>query len=102
VLFRSYSFKVNIYRIIQELINNARKHAQAEKLFVQILIDKQTLLLTIEDDGIGFDRNTDEGKGLGLVNIRNRVIYFNGTLQIQGFPGKGACIYIEFDLNKIQ
>jgi signal transduction histidine kinase/Tfp pilus assembly protein PilF len=70
-----------VYRIIQELINNISKHAQANTIMVQLSIHDQQLTISVEDDGCGFDvnHNTD---GIGLKNLRSRVAYLGGVLEI--------------------
>ncbi|MBT1697280.1 sensor histidine kinase [Fulvivirgaceae bacterium PWU4] len=77
-----------VFRIVQELLNNAVKHAQATEIKVTIGIQGQQLYLSVEDNGVGFnaeeqknDRQT--GKGLGLFNIENRARLLGGTLEFE-------------------
>jgi two-component system NarL family sensor kinase len=85
-----------VYRMIQELVNNILKHAEATKAMVQLFRKGNTLSITVEDNGRGFDpgllRTID---GTGLLNLKNRVAYLNGTLDIQTAPGKGTSVNIE-------
>ncbi|MBC7948597.1 MAG: PAS domain S-box protein, partial [Chitinophagaceae bacterium] len=81
--------KLNIYRIIQEQINNLLKHAGASKLSIRIVIEENYLQITTSDDGKGFDPSAKR-KGIGLSNIMNRVESFNGTLTIESGEGKGT------------
>ncbi len=88
--------EVFTYRIIQELINNAVKHANATQILVQLNTGMDKLLITVEDDGKGFDINKiANSKGAGMDNIKYRVQYFNGKLDIVTAPGNGTSINIE-------
>lgn len=87
--------EITVYRIIQELLNNVVKHAGASEVQLQLSRNEDTVSLTVEDDGTGFD--TASGKaGMGLSNIRDRVDYLNGKLDVQG-DGKGTSVHIEFE-----
>jgi len=88
----------NLYRITQEALNNAIKHAQANKIFVQLILHQNDLIFTFEDDGKGFDAKHYEitNKGMGLSSINNRVKAMSGTLEIDSTPPKrGTSITIE-------
>jgi two-component system, NarL family, sensor kinase len=90
---------VNIYRIIQELVNNAVKHAQPKQILVQLTKTANKVLISAEDDGKGFDTNVlKNSKGIGISNITNRVQYLNGTIDIQSTPGKGTAFNIELNV----
>jgi signal transduction histidine kinase len=87
-----------IYRIIQELLANVLKHAHASEVFVQCSQSENIFYITVEDDGVGIDKGlTDNPKGIGLENIRRRVEYLKGRLEIDSppTPGKGTIINIE-------
>lgn len=71
--------EVNAFRIIQELVNNAIRHADASNINVQISSRENTVQITVEDDGKGFDGDQIESDGIGLANVRSRVAYLNGT-----------------------
>jgi two-component system, NarL family, sensor kinase len=88
--------EVFTYRIIQELVNNAVKHAAAQQIIIQLNYAATSLHITVEDDGKGFNFNTiANSKGAGMDNIKYRVQYFNGTLDIVTAPGKGTSINID-------
>jgi signal transduction histidine kinase len=88
--------ETNLFRIIQEALNNIIKHAKAKSIFIHLLDKDGNLSLTIEDDGIGFAQNTSSYKeGIGLKNIENRTYYLNGKCTIESKPGKGTLILIE-------
>lgn len=85
---------MNIYRIIQESVQNALKYAQAQKIEVRIEDSHDTLKISILDDGIGFDiKTTDFGNG--LHNIKKRARDINSEIAIQSTPGKGTKIILE-------
>jgi two-component system NarL family sensor kinase len=88
--------EVFIYRIIQELVNNVIKHAEATQVLVQLAISNNKTVITVEDNGKGFDPVIlSDTKGAGMANIKYRMQYFNGTLDIITAPGKGASVNIE-------
>jgi two-component system NarL family sensor kinase len=88
--------EVTIYRIVQELVNNAVKHSGAERILVQVLRRDKTLNITVEDNGNGFDTVQWQNKiSAGLQNIQSRVNYLGGILDIKSVPGKGTSVYIE-------
>ena len=86
--------QLSVFRIIQELVNNAVKHAHASRILLQTTIEDDLLLIDIEDDGIGFDPLVVE-RNMGLHNIETRVQFLNGTMRIDSQPGKGTAINIE-------
>jgi len=92
---------VAIYRIIQELVNNAIKHAAAKNVLVQVHLSKQeqALAITVEDDGKGFDINAaDNAAGMGWRNIRNRVDFLKGKLDVSSIAGNGTSVLIEISI----
>ncbi|NLR63439.1 tetratricopeptide repeat protein [Chitinophaga varians] len=92
------SLKVEIYKIIQELITNAQKHSQATKVEVQLTQLDGMLKLLFEDNGRGFSPETVK-YGIGFQNIRDRLKLFDGVFTIDSFPSKGTVIDIEIPLN---
>ncbi len=93
------SIEIIIYRIMQELLNNTMKHAGATEVFVQLIKEGGRLNIVVEDNGKGFDTSlVENNKGAGLVNIRSRVDYLKGRLDIHAEPGKGTLINIEFNV----
>lgn len=89
-----FNIQLSLYRIAQESISNVIKYAQANNIIVQISQLQDTINLTIEDDGIGFD-TAKVKHGLGLINIKNRIELINGTLEILSEEGKGTTINVE-------
>ena len=87
---------VNIYRIIQELLQNALKHARAAQVIVQVTLRDGRFSITVEDNGKGFDSSLlSQSQGIGWSNIRNRVRYLNGTLDVRSLPENGTSVLIE-------
>jgi len=93
--FRMDPAKSNIvFRIVQELLNNTLKHAAARTAIVQLTREDNNLSVTVEDDGIGFDREAAGlTGGMGWTNIRTRVSYLKGQLDIKSEPGKGTYVH---------
>jgi signal transduction histidine kinase len=84
-----------IYRTINELVNNALKHAGASHILVQIIQDPDRIAFTVQDDGCGFDPETITSGGMGIQNIRTRVASFGGIIHIASTLGEGAEINVE-------
>jgi signal transduction histidine kinase len=88
---------IGIYRIIQELINNTMKHAAAKNAIVQLSRSADSIALTVEDDGKGFDTSIlNTAKGIGWANIIHRVEFLKGKLDVNSQPGKGTSVLVEF------
>ena len=88
--------EIFIYRIVQELVNNTVKHANASQVIVQVSMSKNKTEITVEDNGNGFDKTIlNQTKGAGMANINYRVGYFNGTTDIVSSPGTGTSVNIE-------
>jgi two-component system CheB/CheR fusion protein len=91
---------VNLYRITQEALHNVYKHAAATHVRVLIEIRTLAVLLTIEDNGRGFDAAAAGGpqSGVGLVGMRERALLIGGALQIESAPGGGTTIFVRVPL----
>lgn len=96
----SQDFKLNIYRILQELIKNILQHAKATTALVQLQMHEQLLTITVEDNGVGFNTATIVN-GLGLHNLQTRVLSMDGNYTFESEVGKGTSVYIEFDLRNV-
>lgn len=86
--------EVVVYRIVQELLNNAVKHSGATNILAQVMRNENNLTITVEDDGKGFDKEIVMS-GTGLKNVRSRVDYLKGQMDVQTAPGKGTSIHID-------
>ena len=85
--------KINIYRIIQESLQNIYKHANAEAVKISFQLKNDVILLSITDDGEGFDVNKSK-KGIGIKNINARVHDLEGTVDFMSEIHKGTTINI--------
>ncbi len=88
-----------IYRLVQEALTNVAKHARATVCRVYLQRLANTVLVTIEDNGVGFDVaavSESADRGLGLIGIRERVSQLQGSLRLESAAGKGTRITAEF------
>jgi len=91
--------EVGIFRTIQEAVNNIEKHAQASLVNVVIEFRRDTLAVSVEDNGIGFDSAGNVGsESFGLVGMRERIHLLNGELTIRSVKGTGTKITIKVTL----
>lgn len=90
--------KLTVYRIIQELINNALKHAKATEILVQFIHDNGKIDIAVEDDGIGFDiKKLKQQHGMGLTNLENRVNFLNGKMDVRSLINEGTSVNIQIE-----
>jgi signal transduction histidine kinase len=89
---------MNVYRCIQEAINNAIKYSHASNLLVETNFEKKTISIIIKDNGIGFDVETIAA-GNGLQNMQKRMEEIDGTLQIVSEPAKGTQVTLNFSVS---
>jgi signal transduction histidine kinase len=93
--------EIIVYRIIQELLNNIVKHANASEALVQVMRHDMNLAITVEDNGKGFEpAKLEFQKGAGLSNVRSRVDYLKGQMDIRSELGKGTSVHIECSLTE--
>ncbi|MCC6189867.1 MAG: GAF domain-containing sensor histidine kinase [Anaerolineales bacterium] len=88
-----------LFYIVEEAVNNARKHAQAEHVWVRLKISTDLLRVEIQDDGVGFnvgaiDSNYDRRGSLGLVNMRERAEMINGVVRFDSAEGRGTRVMV--------
>jgi signal transduction histidine kinase len=92
--------EINLYRIIQELLSNILKYAQAKEVHVQLTKEQGSITLMVEDDGIGLElEKLKNSKGNGWHNINSRVDLLKGNLEIDTKTGKGTVVFIELNEN---
>lgn len=84
---------LTVYRIAQEQVNNILKHAEAKNASIGLSIEGGQLILTVTDNGKGFD-TTLRRKGVGLTNITNRSVLHNGTVEVLSSPGNGCTLKV--------
>lgn len=87
------TIKINLYRIIQESLQNINKYAKATTIYVTLEKEKENLKLAIKDNGIGFDA-TKKSKGIGIQNIESRVKSCHGKFEIISKKGEGTEIFV--------
>lgn len=105
ITFRHHSYhitlpmeqKLAIYRIIQEQLNNVIKHAKAEKVLINLSQTPTTMLLSIKDNGKGFDTALTRN-GIGINNIISRAKVFGGVVEIDSKPGMGCTLTVSLPM----
>lgn len=95
--------ELNLYRIVQELCNNALKHANASKLIIRLYEKEQNLYLSVEDNGVGIpaEKLKQVRSGIGLKNIEARATLIDADFEVKSEPGKGTKMCIIAPLNAI-
>ena len=96
----SETFSIHLYRIVQEIIHNTIKHAEATLLQIQVVKEENKLVLTSKDNGKGFryEERLEQGSGFGLRNLLSRTDVMGGELLIQSKEGQGTIYTIEIPL----
>ncbi|HEX2617463.1 MAG TPA: sensor histidine kinase, partial [Flavobacteriales bacterium] len=89
--------EIAVYRMVQESINNALRHAKARHITVQVTRSAAMLNLIVEDDGVGFDP-AQVSEGMGMGNLRRRAAEVGGTVRIDTRPGRGTSISVDIPL----
>ncbi|MDP1810681.1 MAG: PAS domain-containing protein [Sediminibacterium sp.] len=95
----SHDIQINLYRILQEQVNNIIKHSQANAIEVNVILSGNRVKMNIKDNGIGFDTQSIR-KGIGLANMQKRVEIFGGFFTVNASPGNGCEIIVEIPLKK--
>lgn len=90
-----------IYHCAYELVNNAIKYAQAERIYVQLVQEESRVSLSVQDNGKGFNPDITS-KGTGLRNLKDRIVVANGTIDIHALEGSGTDIYIQIILQNVE
>ena len=119
----SHEAEINLYRIVQEAVNNVVKHSEATEVSITIKRDGSQIAITIRDNGKGFAPDTDRGpvppwsrgaiqyesggdlmrlrnRGFGLTGIIERVAMLNGKLSMQSSPGQGTTIRVSIEVER--
>lgn len=93
--------QAHIYRIVQEILSNAIRHANAGRIILQCSQNEKIFLITAEDNGKGFDTRAIAGaKGIGFSNIKSRVEYLRGKMDIASVINEGTTINIELNIGE--
>jgi signal transduction histidine kinase len=83
---------VQLFRIAQEAVQNAAKHAQATKILIRLVTEKDLWLLTVKDNGVGLRNDTPESEGMGLRIMQYRARIIHGTLSVDNAEGGGVLV----------
>jgi len=96
------NIELGLYRIGQELLNNALKYAKADSIMIQLIEHPESIVLMVEDDGVGFDKQLIKGKkkGIGWRNINTRTKSLGGFFTIDSGMGEGVLATVEIPLKK--
>src|SRR5262249_60620605 len=89
---------VCVFRVAQEVLQNAVKYSHAQHVAVRLSGESGRLVLSAEDDGVGSDRDAAGGRGLGLLSMRERVEAIGGDLKIRSTPGAGTSVRVSVPL----
>ncbi len=101
----SPNVETTIFTVLQEAVNNARKHAKAKNIWLSLATENGYVVATAKDDGQGFDVRAVETKyelrgSLGMTNMRERASLVNGTTKLESYPGRGTVVTIRIPLNE--
>ncbi|MDB5222886.1 MAG: putative signal transduction histidine kinase [Chitinophagaceae bacterium] len=93
--------QLNVYRIIQEHLNNILKHAKANNVYISVKHVNDRIDINIKDDGQGFDV-TVKRRGIGFKNIQSRAELLNGKMNVISEPGKGCLLVVNFPVKLLE
>lgn len=91
--------EVSLFRLVQEAVQNALKHADADEILVKVEMKKDLCTIIVKDDGRGFDMNQNMEKSFGILGMRERVELLNGTISIDSKPGAGTTVLIQVPIH---
>ena len=94
-------YNITLYRVLQEALSNIIKHANATHVWVDLGMEDQNILLTVQDNGQGFKTET-ASKGMGLSNMRERMTIAGGKFLIDSAPSRGTILTAQFPLSAPQ
>ena len=91
-------YKITLYRVLQEALNNIVKHAQASHVWVDLTMEDKTIALTVQDNGRGFIEGKVQSKGIGLSGLRERLTIAGGKFNISSSPVRGTILLAQLPL----
>lgn len=91
-------YNITLYRLLQEALNNIVKHARASHAWVDLSLEDEFIVLTIQDNGRGFDPSQTQSSGIGLSSMNERVTIAGGTIKITSTSERGTIISAQFPL----
>ena len=89
--------EITVFRILQECITNILRHAQAENAYIELFSAANSLVLVVEDDGIGFDLS-EKKRGSGLTGMRERAALVGGSIEIDSERNTGTTVHVTIPL----
>jgi len=92
-----------LYRVVQESLSNIARHAKATRVEVEVTLEEEGVVVIVRDDGKGFDQlAVDRGEGgLGLLNMRERLLSVQGTCEVESIPGRGTTVSMYVPLAQV-
>ncbi|MCW3088128.1 MAG: hypothetical protein JWQ78_1514 [Sediminibacterium sp.] len=93
--------QIILFRIVQEILQNAMKHSAAKNVYIRIKEESEVLTISVTDDGIGFEA-LEKSHGVGMMNIRHRTHLLGGTVQWRSAPGKGTVVIIQLPVKPLE
>ena len=92
-----------LYRVVQECLSNIARHAKATRVEVEVTIEEEGVVVMVRDDGKGFDQRTIQRSagGLGLLNMRERLLAVQGSFEVESLPGKGTTVSMHVPLVRV-
>jgi signal transduction histidine kinase len=94
--------ELSLYRMVQELVQNAIKHANASNILVQLYYKEGSLGVTVEDNGSGLKKTEPGNPHGGLKNMKERIKLMNGTMEITSYPDEGLTVDLDIPYNIVQ
>jgi PAS domain S-box-containing protein len=89
--------KLTLFRIVQEQLNNIVKHSHATRVLIRLSVERDHIVLTMADNGVGFDVSQHR-RGVGITNIISRAELFSGKVEIQSSPGEGCILTVSLPM----
>lgn len=90
--------EVVIFRLVQEAVQNAHKHAKANEVVVKLEIKSNNVVIVVKDDGIGFDTSEKKDGSFGIIGMRERIAMLNGKMEIKSVINEGTTILIDIPI----
>ena len=90
------AYNITLYRTLQESLTNVIKHAHATQVWVELSLEDEQIVLTIQDNGTGFGGEKTGSKGIGLAGLRERITIAGGTLTVSSTPQRGTILSAQF------
>lgn len=96
-------FELSVYRIVQEVLSNMLKHAEASRIVIDMHSDGNALMISIRDNGKGFALDQiKKSKGIGWANLQARTDLLGGVMEVQSALGEGTNVFFELPYQKMQ